>query len=99
MKMEDRNIVKTQEELENTLNSYFTNLMKELEGDKEESQREVFIHIPELIIDDHNHMPGKPIEMTEVEGDIKKMAKDKVPGPDGAQMGSLQTFSMLVGTG
>ena len=63
MKMEDGNIAETQEELENTLNSYFTNLMKESEGDREEAQREVFRHIPKIITDEHNHMLGKPIEM------------------------------------
>ena len=37
LKMEDRNIAKTQEELETTFNSYFDNLMKEPEEDREEA--------------------------------------------------------------
>ena len=83
LKIEEGGIAKTQEELEGTLNSYFANLMKEPEGDKEEAQREVFRHIPKIISDDHNHMLGKPIEMEEVEAVIKQMEKDKSPGPDG----------------
>ena len=56
--------------------------MKETKGDRQESHREVFRHIPKIISDEHNHMLGKPIEMAEVEAAIKQMAKDKAPGPD-----------------
>ena len=49
--MENENIAETQEDLETTLNSYFANLMKETEEGREEAQREVFRHIPKLIID------------------------------------------------
>ena len=68
--MEDGNVSETQEELETNLNSYFSNLMKEPKEDREESQREVFRHIPKIIIDEHNHILGKSIEMTKVEVDI-----------------------------
>ena len=83
MKTEEGGIAKTQEELESTLNSYFTNLMKDQAGDREEAQREVFRNIPQIISDDHNHMLGKPIDMEEVEATIKKMEKDKSLGSDG----------------
>ena len=47
--MEEGNIVEAQEELETTLNSYFSNLMKEPKKDREEARREVFRHIPKII--------------------------------------------------
>ena len=57
--------------------------MRDPEEGREEAQREVFRHIPKLISHEHNHMLGKSIEMKEAEGAIKKMEKDKAPGPDG----------------
>ena len=71
--MEDKNIAETQEELETTLNSYFAKLLQEPEEDREEAQREVFRHIPKLIMDEHNHILGKAIETTEGEMAIKQM--------------------------
>ena len=49
----------------------------------EESQREELIHIPKIIMEDHNQILGKSIEMVEVENVVKQMAKDKSSGPDG----------------
>ena len=80
--MEDGNIVETQEELETTLNSYFSKILQEPDKDKEESQREVLINIPKLITDEHNQILGKSIEMAEVETVVKQMEKDKASGPD-----------------
>ena len=54
LKKEDRSIVKFQEDLENTLNSYISKLLQESEKDREEAQREVLSHIPKLITEDHN---------------------------------------------
>ena len=56
--------------------------MKEPEGDREESLREVFRHIPKIISDEQNHVLGKPIKMEEVEVVIKQMEKDKALGLD-----------------
>ena len=67
-------------------------MMKEPEGDREESQREVFRHIPKIISDEHNHMLGKPIEMVEVEAAMKKMANDKASGPDGFTTKFLHSY-------
>ena len=83
LKREDGSIVETQEELETTLNSYFSKILEELDKDREESQRELLSHIPKLITDDHNQILGKAIEITKVETVVKQMAKDKAPGPDG----------------
>ena len=68
------------------MNSYFANRLKETEEDKEESQREVFRHIPKLIMDEHNHILGKSIEVIEVEMAIKQMEKYKALGSDGFTM-------------
>ena len=81
--MEDGNISETQEELETTLNSYFTKLLQEPERDREEAQGEVLSHIPKIIMEDHNQILKKSIEMVEVENVVKQMAKDKALGPDG----------------
>ena len=81
--MDDGTISETQEELEATLNSYFAKLLQEPEEDREEAQREVLSHIPKLIMDEHNHILGKTIDLTKVEMDVKQMEKDKAPGPDG----------------
>ena len=81
LKREDGSIAETQEELETTLNSYFSKLLQEPDKDREESQREVLSHIPKLIMDDHNQILGKSIEITEVETAVKQMAKDKAPRP------------------
>ena len=83
LKREDGSIAETQEELETTLNSYFSKLLQEPDIDREESQREVLSHIPKLITDDHNQILGKSIKMTEVETAVKQMAKDKAPRPEG----------------
>ena len=83
IKREYGSIADTQEELETTLNSYFSKLLQELDKDREEAQREVLIHIPKLITDEHNQILGKAIEMTEVETAVKQMAKDKSLGPNG----------------
>ena len=49
LKKEDGSIAKSQEDLENTLNSYFSKLLQEPERDREEAQRDVLSHIPKLI--------------------------------------------------
>ena len=82
LKKEDGSIDDSQEELETTLNSYFTKLLQEPDRDREESQWEVLIHIPKIIMDDHNQILGKAIEMMEVETVVKQMEKDKAPVPD-----------------
>ena len=83
LKKEDGSIAVSQEDLENTLYSYFDNLLRELDRDMQEAQREVFSHIPKLITEDHNQILCKSIEMAEVETTVNQMAKDKVLGPDG----------------
>ena len=83
LKREDGSIAKTQEELESTLNSYFSKLLQGPERDREEAQREVLSHIPKLIIDDHNQILGKAIEIMELETTVKQMEKHKALGMDG----------------
>ena len=83
LKKEDGNIVESHEELETTLNSYFSKLLQEPDRDREEAQREVLSHIPKIIMEDHNQILRKSIDMVEVENVVKQMAKDKVPGPNG----------------
>ena len=74
LKKEDGSIAESQEDLENTLNSYFSNLLQEPDRDREEAQREVFSHIPKLIMEDHNQILGKAIEMVELETVVNQMA-------------------------
>ena len=57
--------------------------MQELDKDREEAQREVLRHIPKLIMEDHNKVLGKAIEMSEVEMVVNQMVKDKASGPHG----------------
>ena len=83
LKKEDGSIAESQEELETTLNSYFSKILQEPKRDNEEAQREVLSHIPKIITKDHNQILGKAIEMVEVENVVKQMAKDKAPGLDG----------------
>ena len=83
LKKEDGSITESQEDLENTLNSYFAKLLQEPEKDREEAQREVLSHIPKLITEDHNQILGKSIKMVEVKNVVNQMAKDKAPGLDG----------------
>ena len=82
MNKEDGSISKTQEELENTLNHYFANLLQEPARDREEAQREFLRYIPKLIMEDHNKVLGKAIEMSEVEMVVNQMVKDKVSSPN-----------------
>ena len=83
LKKEDRSIAESQEDLDTTLNSYFSKLLQEPERDREEDQREVLSHIPKIITEDHNQILRTAIEMVEVENAVKQMAKDKAPGLDG----------------
>ena len=83
LKREDGSIVETQEELETTLNSYFSKILQEPNKDREEAQREVLSHIPKLIRDEHNQILGKSIEIKEVETAVNQMEKDKALGPNG----------------
>ena len=76
-------IKEPQEDLEQSLNSFFSNLLEEPDEDKSTSQREVLRHIPQVITEEHNLLLLKPIEMDEVEEVVKQMAKDKALGPDG----------------
>ena len=46
LQTEEGNIVESQEDMERTVNSFFSNLLEELEKDEEASQREVLRHIP-----------------------------------------------------
>ena len=64
LKKEDGSIAETQEDLENTLNHYFANLLQESNKYREEAQREVLRYIPKLITEDHNKVLGKAIEMS-----------------------------------
>ena len=83
LKREDGSIVRTQEELETTLNSYFSKLLQDPDKDREEAHREVLNHIPKLITDEHNQILGKATEITEVETAVKQMETYKAPGPNG----------------
>ena len=83
LKKEDGSIAKYQQELESNLNSYFSKILQESDRDREEAQREVLSHIPKIIMEDHNQIFGKAIEMMEVETAVEQMEKDKAPGPDG----------------
>ena len=88
-------MLETQEELERTVNSFFSIVLEELDEDRAASQREVIRHIPQVITKDHNLLLVKPIEMEEVEEAVKQMAKDKHLD----LMDLLRIFSMHVGTG
>ena len=58
--------------------------MEELDEDQEASQREFLRHIPQVIMEEHNLLLMKPIEMEEVKEAVKYMDKEKVRGPDGS---------------
>ena len=83
MKTEEGTIVETQEEFELTLNSFFSNILEEPNWDCEAAQMKVLWHIPKVIIEEHNFMLLKPIEMEEVEAVVKQIANDKAPGLGG----------------
>ena len=76
-------MIDNQEDLEHTLNTIFANLLEEPYRDQNVAQRDVLWHIPKVIMEYHNFMLMKPIEMEEVEATIKKMVDDKALGPDG----------------
>ena len=61
--IEEGDIVESQEDLENTLNSFFANILEEPVGDRDAAQREVLRHIPKVISEEHNLMLGKSIAM------------------------------------
>ena len=83
MQMEEGHVVESQEELERTVNSLFSTLLEEPDEDRAASQRELIKHIPEVIMEEHNILLIKPIEMEEVEEVDNQMAENKAPGPDG----------------
>ena len=49
-------------------------------------------HIPKVITEEHNFILMKPIEMEEVEADVKQMIDDKAPGPDGFTTNFLRAY-------
>ena len=65
------------------VNSFFSNLLEELDEDRESSHIEVLRNIPQVITEEHNILLMNPIEMEEVEEVVKQMAKDKAPGSNG----------------
>ena len=65
LKIEEGHIVETEEDLELTLNSFFVKLLEEPDWDRDVAQREVLRYIPKFIIEEHNFMLLKPIELEE----------------------------------
>ena len=92
MKTYEGTIVKTQEELELTLNTLFSYLLEEPDWDLDATQREVMWHIPKVIMEEQNFMLLKPIEMEEVEANVKQMADGKASGPNGFTTNLFHTY-------
>ena len=92
MKKEDGTIAETQEDLEHTLNTFFTNILEEPDWDRVEAQREVMRHIPKVITEEHNFMLMKPIEMEEFEASFKQMVNNKSLGHDGFITNFFHTY-------
>ena len=63
LKRENGTYVETQIELEKTLNEWYADLLEEPDINRRESQEQVLNHIPKVIMDDHNIMLMKPINM------------------------------------
>ena len=83
LKKEDGSVVEKQKEIEETLNSYYADLLEEPNVDRRQAQSEIFRHIPRIITQEHNQILMRPVEMPELEEVVKQMARDKSPGPDG----------------
>ena len=79
LKTKEGHIVEIQEELELTMNSFFTKLLAEPDWDRDASHREVPRHIPKFITEEHNLLLLKQIELQEFDTAIKQMANDKAP--------------------
>ena len=77
MKTYEGTIVKTQEELELTLNTFFSYLLEEPDWDWDAVQREVMWHIPKVIMEEHNFMLLKPIDMEKFQAYVKQMVNEK----------------------
>ena len=92
LKQEDKTHVETQEELELTLNDFFTDLLEELDYNQNESQMKVLQNIPRVITNERNFMIMKPIKMEEVKEVVKQMANDKYLGPNGFTMNFFQSY-------
>ena len=71
LRTEEGPIAESYEDMERTVNSFFSNLLEELDEDREASQREFLRHIPQVIMEEHNLLLMKPIEMEEVEEAVK----------------------------
>ena len=76
-------MVEEQKELEETLNSFYADLLEEPAVDRRQAQSEIYSHIPRIITQEHNQILMRPVELPELEEVVKQMARDKSPGLDG----------------
>lgn len=75
--------METQEDLECSLNQFFSGLLHETEEDKGLDIDKIKINIPCLVSVENNMMLMHRIEMDEVEEEVKHMERGRTPGSDG----------------
>ena len=70
------------QEITNELTWHFSQLLTELNHERQEAIHKVTQCIPSLVNNEHNHSLMKPITMQEVEAIVEQMVDGTSPGPD-----------------
>ena len=83
LKTNDGTILEEHADLERELMGLYKTMLTEPDVSKEEFIQQVLVHVPTLVIEEHNASLMKPISMHEVEIAVKQMAEGKAPGPNG----------------
>lgn len=91
------NSVSSQELIEKAVMGHFQKLFSKPRGINLQAQMEVIQCMPRIFTAEDNVVIGRPVTLGEVEGILKKMAKDKSPGPDGWSVEFYLHFFDLLG--
>eukprot|EP00253_Pinus_taeda_P031319 PITA_31319 len=76
--------------------NYFKQVHKEPINDRSQAIQNITNKIPRLISDEHNQILLKPVDLQEVESEVKQLKAGKAPGPDGFTSNFFHNFWDLI---
>jgi len=88
--------VETHEDMEKEFTTYFQDILKEPEGNREAAIRVITQHIPCIITEDHNLKLLQPTSLREIEEAMGQLKDGKAPGPDGFTANFYHEFWELI---
>lgn len=88
--------VEAHEDMEKEFTTYFQDILKEREGNRDAEIRAITQHIPRIITEEHNIKLLQPTYLREIEEAMNQLKDGKAPGPDGFTANFYHEFWELI---